>query len=189
MRIIEDLNIPANIGRPCAVTIGSFDGVHKGHQSLITKMRNLVGDQGVTCLVTFKNHPSHVLPNWTAVELILETTEKLKWLEHYGVDAVYCIPFTLELAAMDYKTFIKKLFLACPFDHLVLGKDAHLGNRRGGTPQRVSELCTSLGACAHYLSKITTGDKDISSSHIRSLLTNQLTDKAEELLGHPLKAD
>jgi FAD synthase len=90
---------------------------------------------------------------------------------------------------MSYRIFIQKIFISCQFDHLVLGKDAHLGNQRRGTPQLVSELCTSLGACPHYLSKTTTSDKEISSSRIRNLLTNQHTDEAEELLGHPLETD
>lgn len=186
MKIIENMETPALLERPCAMTIGCFDGVHKGHQSLLSEMRHLVGSKGNICVFTFSNHPSHILPNWNPVDLILNKEAKLKWLSYFGVDCVYCIPFTIEIAKINYKNFIKNLFKACPFDHLVLGKDAHLGSGKKGTPLLVSLLCKTLNAEAHYLNKSVINQEVISSSRIRDLLFHYKIDEAINLLGHSL---
>lgn len=186
MQVLDDLSQPTNPQRPSALTIGSFDGVHLGHQHLLATMRSLVGEKGSLCVITFSNHPSHVLPNQQPVEPILDNSMKLKWLEHFRVDIVYCIPFTTELAAMDYSAFLQAVMHACPFDHLVLGEGARLGADRGGSPEKVTLLCKEMGATAHYLEKRRIDGNIISSRSIRKLLSEGQVEEATALLGHPL---
>lgn len=186
MLIIEDFNTCCQLDRPCAVSIGSFDGVHLGHQALLAFMRKCVGPEGVICVFTFSNHPSQVFLNRDPVKLILEKDDKLHWLKHFGVECTYCFPFTLAFSQLSYRDFICQMHTICPFDHLVLGADAHLGRKREGTPDRVSALCKTLGATAHYLQKKIKGREEISSSRIRSLLFEKRKAEAETLLGHPL---
>lgn len=173
--------------RPSAITIGSMDGVHLGHQHLLKKMRQLVGPEGSVCVVTFSNHPSHVLPHAEPVELIGTIESKLKWLEQFGADIVYCFPFSPEIADIDYESFLRNLMRICPFDHLVQGEeDAHLGKNREGTPEKIRELCKLLNAKTHFLPKLTLHSEVVSSRKIRRLLKEGKREEAIALLGHPI---
>ena len=186
MIIFDDLSHPAHPKRPSALTIGSFDGVHKGHQHLLYQMRELVGKSGSICVVTFSNHPSHVIAAAQPIELILSREQKLRWLAAYGADIVYCVPFTQDLAAHTYQEFLEVMMQSCPFDHLVLGQDAHLGNRREGSPELVTALCNSKGVQAHYIEKVHSAEEQVSSRRIRELLALGNVAAAVELMGHPL---
>jgi len=187
MIVLDDLSQHVHPKQPSALTIGSFDGVHKGHQYLLQKMRELVGHEGSVCIVTFSNHPSHVLGKDPPAELLFSKEQKLRWLSAYGVDVAYCVPFTKELAALTYQEFLEKMMQTCPFDFLVLGEDAHLGNRKQGTPERVTAFCKERGIQTQYLKKLSSDHELVSSRRIRSLLASGKVSEAIKMIGHPLE--
>ena len=106
-------------------------------------------------------------------------------LEKSGVDIVYCIPFSLELAGMSYAEFLQTLKKNCPFDFLVLGEGACLGKKREGTPERVTELGKRLDFQAEYLTKMQDEGNAISSRKIRELILKGNLKEASLLLGRP----
>lgn len=185
MITLEDLSATYSLPRPCALTIGSFDGVHLGHQGILQKLREKVGPRGSVCVLTFSNHPSQVLFGKKPAPLIFSKSLKLEALAECGVDVTFCIPFTLELAAKSYEVFLQELMESCPFDFLVLGEGACLGKKREGTPKKVTQLGEKMGFVTDYILKVEKHDFVISSGKIRELILNGNIPKASELLGHP----
>lgn len=189
MKVFDTLNTTYSPSGTCAITIGSFDGVHLGHQALLSSMREKIGPGGTLCVLTFSNHPSQVLPNRQPVPLILSKNLKLRYLKKYGVDVVFCLDFTLELAAKSYDIFLRELHEACPFSLLVLGEGATLGKKREGTPEKVAKLGDQLGFQAEYIQKKESGECPISSNRIREYIQNGKVKKAESLLGHSFETE
>ncbi len=185
MQVFEDLTPTPSSTPPRLLTVGSFDGVHRGHQTIVRHMRKIAGPDGTVCILTFSNHPSHILPNRPPAPLICSKKLKLQYLKELNVDIVYCIPFTLELAGLTYQAFLKKVQQAYPFDTLILGEGASLGRKREGTPEKMQSLAKEQNFSVQYLPKLTTQDKDISSGSIRRYIQEGNLKKANELLGHP----
>ena len=108
MRIINN-SIQARNIKNAVVTIGTFDGVHLGHQAIFKEMRRLADEvNGETVVVTFHPHPRQVLAIGTEkLRFICSQEEKLKKFEEFGIDNVVIIPFTKEFASTPSDEFIK----------------------------------------------------------------------------------
>lgn len=185
MILFENLELSCSFSSPCALTIGSFDGVHLGHQKILREMRKRVGNQGSVAVLTFSNHPSHVLPGRDPVPLIFSKELKIKALEEQGVDICYCIPFTENLSQQPYDVFLQEVRNNCPFDFLILGEGACLGYKRGGTPEKVALLGEKLGFSCIYIPKREVDEQAISSRAVRECILKGDLQKAHELLGRP----
>lgn len=188
MEILQTLTPPRSFCPPCGLTIGSFDGVHLGHQQLLRYVRKKVGPQGSLCVLTFSNHPSHILPNREPLSLISSPEDKLHYLQSYGVDIVYLLPFTLELAQLSYEQFLHLVKDSYPFELLVLGEGATLGKKREGTSETIAALGKKLQFSVEYLPKYTVDGEIVSSGKIRECLQKGDLAKAKRLLGHPLSS-
>ncbi|NGX37135.1 MAG: Riboflavin biosynthesis protein RibF [Chlamydiae bacterium] len=186
MILKEQLEVIPSPSRPCALTIGTFDGLHLGHQRILKRLREKVGPRGTVCVVTFSNHPSHVLPSRQPVPLIFSKGLKINMLEEMGVDVVYCLEFTSEMANKTYGEFLQGLKAVCPFDFLVLGEGATFGKKGEGTAKRVVELEKELGFSVEYLSKLSQEEEVVSSGVIRRCILEGDLERAAELLGHPV---
>ncbi|NGX38802.1 MAG: Riboflavin biosynthesis protein RibF [Chlamydiae bacterium] len=184
MHLLHSLQKVDALARPIALTIGTFDGVHKGHQYLLSLLRSQVGEEGTVALLSFSNHPSEILPHRDPVLALTSPTIKTRLLEQYGVDLLYLLPFTLQLASLSYKDFLSQLHNACPFDHLFLGQDGRIGHKREGTPEKITKLGEELGFTAHYIKKLDSQNEPISSGKIRTLIQSGNLLEASKLLGH-----
>ncbi len=160
-----------------ALTIGMFDGVHKGHQHLLRYLTHL-GCR--TTVLTFSNHPSTILHKEN-IPLLSPAPIKKELLAHYGIDETIVIPFTEELSHISFQDFLAPY----PIRHLVLGQDAVIGADRKGTPDALRLLGIERGFTVHFLPKLQFHGTPISSSHIRALIASGALTEAEELLGHP----
>lgn len=185
MEILQELKPPHSFHPPCGLTIGSFDGVHLGHQQLLRHLRQAVGQKGSICVITFSNHPSHILPHREPTPLIYSSERKLHYLQKYGVDIVYLLPFTLELAQLSYDQFLHLVHQCYPFELLVLGEGATVGKKREGTPENITALGKKLPFTVEYLPKYRIEGEIVSSGKIREYLQKGDLKKAETLLGHP----
>ena len=174
MRIVRSLD-----KLPYALTIGNFDGLHRGHQHLISALKK-TGLQ--TAALTFSNHPSEVLKSEKPAPLLCTPEHKLRLLEQAGVDLVIFLPFTKELAAESYDHFLKNLKAHLCFTHLILGKGSALGNRQLGVQEKVEALGKTLGFYAEYIDKFL----EVSSGAIRKALLAGDLAAAHLLLGRPL---
>lgn len=172
-------------GRTFVATVGSFDGVHLGHRAVIKRTVSEAAEEGLASVViTFDGHPSEVLRR-SAPPLITGTTEKIRYLAPLGANAILLLPFTQELAALTMSDFIGQL-REIGLRRMVLGYDSRFGSDTSGIPfDLFDKKMASLGVPVERVAPVNQGGVEISSSHIRALLTEGRIPEAEALLGHP----
>jgi riboflavin kinase/FMN adenylyltransferase len=170
---------------PIILTIGNFDGVHRGHLAVLQRTRQLAQNNAQTALITFSNHPSEVLRPSQPASLLCTLPHKLLLLEENKIDAVIIIPFTRYLAEHSAASFVERLRQYIPFSHLVLGHDATLGRDRQGNPAVMKDLGEVWGFDVLYLDEYRYEGIPVSSTRIRQLLQEGNLPQVEELLGRP----
>lgn len=167
------------------LTIGTFDGVHKGHQFILEQLRKAIGPSGQISVLTFTNHPSHVLRPEQSIPLLCTVAHKTKLFEQYGVDNVVIIPFSSHLSDYRAESFIEYIRAFIPFSHLVLGHDARLGKNRHGDKETMQQLAKHWQFEIQYLDPYKNGDAPISSTTVRQAIQKGNFQEAERLLGRP----
>lgn len=184
LRVTTLESVPS-FSSPIGLTIGSFDGVHLGHQFLLKTLRSLIGPEGILTALTFSNHPADVIPGRTKTPLLCSLAYKLQLLEREGVDLAIVLAFTQALSEVPYDLFIKNIFDKLPFSELVLGKGAAFGKARQGNEERLTKLGEEIGFRATYLNKENALGAACSSGRIRSALTQGNLKEVATLLGRP----
>ena len=181
--IIEARNIPNAV-----VTIGTFDGVHLGHQAIFNKMKVLAQSiGGQTVVVTFSPHPRQVL-NIDSSNLRFLTTpeEKLKKFEEFGIDNVVIINFTKEFSRTPSEVFIKDYIIDnLKPAYIVVGYDHHFGKNRMGDFDLLSDLKKKYGFKVERIAAQDVEHIAISSTKIRNALAQGNVKSANRLLGYP----
>lgn len=169
------------------ITIGSFDGVHKGHQKIIEKLRQLSKSiRGESVVITFHPHPRIVLqPNNSELKLLNTIEEKVSLLEKYGVDNVVVVPFTKEFSEMDADEYIQD-FLLDKFSpkYIVIGYDHKFGKGRTGDIERIRSFQKNNEFEVVKIEQQQLQDIAISSTKIRNALAESRLKDASTLLGH-----
>lgn len=164
-------NIPS-LPEPIALTIGTFDGVHLGHQHLFSELKKY----GTPVVLTFSNHPSEILSPQIVPTPILTLAEKLELFEQFGIAMTIVIPFTYALSQIPYDEFLKKL----TFSTLVAGEDIRIGARGEGNRTTLQ----TLGFKTVFLPKFTIDGTAVSSRLIRELIKTHQPTQAQKWLGH-----
>ncbi|WP_402467828.1 bifunctional riboflavin kinase/FAD synthetase [Isoptericola aurantiacus] len=142
MQVFTDLDeVPAGYG-PSVVTIGNFDGVHRGHQAVLGRLVRLArGDGRAAVAVTFDPHPATVHRPDSAPEQLTGLAERLDLLAATGLDAVLVIPYTLEFAAQSPEEFVTRYLTgALGARSVVVGHDVRFGSGNAGTLATMVEL-------------------------------------------------
>jgi riboflavin kinase/FMN adenylyltransferase len=169
------------------ITIGTFDGVHKGHQKLIERIRLLAQKtQGENIIITFHPHPRIVInPEDKSLRLLNTTDEKIALLQKYGVDNVVIVPFSRYFSEQSAEDYISH-FLVKNFQpkHIVIGYDHKFGKDRRGDYKLLEELKIQYGYEMEEISKETLDDIAISSTKIRSSLNSGEITLANDLLAY-----
>lgn len=180
------LQATPSLRRPLALTIGTFDGIHQGHQALLDRCREAAGEGGSVVLFTFSNHPRKLLfPDSPPPLVLCNSEQKIALLEEAGVDLLLLASFTPGFSQQTAEEFLRGLRNHLPFDHLILGHDAYLGHRREGTPQHLQELASTLSFDLDYLPPLLADERVISSRWIRELLEEGKLEEVTALLGRP----
>ncbi len=189
MRILSSLEEIAAVGlKNSAVTIGVFDGVHLGHESIIDKLiktrNNEHADNAI--LITFSPHPLAVTHSRIEPPLLSTIDERIELLGKYPLDGIFVIDFNKEVADLSYKQFIDKFLLhAMNMKHLVIGYDFHLGRNREGDPDKLKGHARRHGYKLKVVDPVDVKGVKISSTQIRNLLVEGDFQSALHLLGHP----
>ena len=180
--IIEARNIPNAV-----VTIGTFDGVHLGHQAIFNKMKTLAqGIGGETVVVTFTPHPRQVLNIDSAnLRFLCTPEEKLQKFEEFGIDNVVIINFTKEFSRTPSEVFIKDYII----DHIhpayiVVGYDHHFGKNRMGDFDLLNKLIKQYNFKVVRVAAQDVENIAISSTKIRNALAVGNVKSANRLLGY-----
>jgi len=171
-----------------AVTLGVFDGVHIGHERIVTEVvRSRQSGAVDSCyLVTFDPHPLSVTHSKMTPPMLTTLDERIHLLGRFDIDGVVVLRFDDELANVDYRRFLQKyLFRSFNMKLLILGYDCYFGRNREGSPERVQEECSRIGVSCKVVPAVRNNDEAISSTKIRNALMEGDLSRANRLLGHP----
>jgi len=174
------------------VTVGEYDGVHRGHRAVIAEMHRMAAERGCkTAVVTFDVHPASIVRPDSAPLLLSTLEHKLELLAETGVDYTLVVHFDEAQSKVPPEEFIQSVLIEClKVRAVTVGADFHFGNQRRGN----IEMLRSIGEAEGYdvyglpLVKQLTGNGDIiSSTEIRSCLAAGDIDKTNRLLGRPFE--
>ncbi len=186
MIILDRLDPLPQLTPPVMLTVGNFDGLHRGHKRILRKVLSRAREEGGTsALVTFEPHPLKVLQPNRAPALILTLDQKRDILAHLGLQVLVEVPFTPEVAALDAATFARALVSALHPTEIYLGDDFRFGRGRLGDVRLLQSLQNELGFKAEAVPKLQADGGDVSSTRIRGLLVAGRMEEAVHLLGRP----
>jgi riboflavin kinase/FMN adenylyltransferase len=175
------------IEKPCILTIGTFDGVHLGHQKILKKLSELKKKTGLNSVIlTFDPHPRKVLfPEQKDLKLITTTDEKLELLEQHGIDVSVVYPFSRAFAQMDATAYIRDILVkSLKVKHLIIGYDHKFGNNRDGDIHTLRNFAKEFNYEVEEISVQDIDNINISSSKIRRALENGDVELANKYLGY-----
>lgn len=169
------------------VTSGTFDGLHLGHQKIISRINDIAKKQkGESVIFTFAPHPRHFLFPEKKFELLTSIDEKAKVFEALGVDHLIIQPFNKDFANISTKAFINEyLETIIGTKHLVIGYDHKFGKNREGSFEYLNKNKSQYQFSIEEISKKDIDDTTISSTAIRNFLNEGNVESANSLLGRP----
>lgn len=169
------------------VTIGTFDGVHLGHQKIIGRLKEIAQKYGgETVIFTFQTHPRLVTaPDETNLRLLTTLEEKSKLLEKYGIDHLVIYPFDKKFSEMSYAEFVEKILVKemktfC----LVVGYDHKFGKNREGGYEYLQKCASKFNFKIEKLDALTVEKDSVSSTKVRQSLQKGEIRKANQYLGY-----
>ena len=166
------------------LTIGVFDGVHRGHRHLLTQLKTeAMKRKALAGIVTFRNHPRMVLQPELTVSYLTSPEERIGLLKETGVDLVVPIPFDLELSHLRAREYVNLLQERLYMRGLVIGPDFAMGHRREGDAKTLTALGLEMGFSVHVVEALALDDLVMSSTAIRDSLTRGDVALAATLLG------
>ncbi len=174
------------LGRDAAVTIGKFDGVHRGHQHLVTHLIERAHAEGLaSVVVVLYPNPVTVLRPGAAVSYLTSLEERLQLLRRLGADSVGIIPFTSELAQLSARDFASLLVDELSMRLLYVGPDFALGRRREGTVGVLRKIGGDMGFRVETAELLARDGEKVGSSAVRQALADGDAEEVARLLGRP----
>jgi riboflavin kinase/FMN adenylyltransferase len=172
--------------RNAVLTIGTFDGVHTGHQQVIAQMKKRAEEvNGETVIITFDPHPRTVVKAAAGIQLLNTLDEKIVLLSDTGIDHLVIVPFTETFAQLSAEDYIGQFLIRYFQPHtLIIGYDHHFGKGRSGNYELLRQQSVVYNyelqeIPAHILNSIS-----VSSTRIREAIVDGNTDQANQLLGY-----
>ena len=183
MIIINSLNEIESFDKS-VVTIGKFDGIHKGHEVLIEKTVDYSKQEKLTSIVlTFKNNPISYFSNIITREIITED-EKMNKLKLLGVDVVIDIPFNKDMADISAENFVKEILInKLGVKKLIIGHDFAFAKNREGTPPILKILGKKYGFDVEVIAPVVINNVRVSSTYVKDLIYAGRVDEIENYLG------
>ena len=170
MEYIQELD-EYNGTDPCVVTLGKFDGVHKGHRKLIARVKEIAREHGWrTAVFTFQVSPQ-VCMGARRPKMLMTNEERKEVLRELDVDLLFECRFTEKIRAMEPEDFVREILLErLHVSAVVMGTDFHFGKDRAGNSEVMKQMGEKYGFLVEVLSKERYQGKEISSSYIREEL-------------------
>ena len=190
MLIIHETDSAPADGQRSVITIGAYDGVHRGHQAVIAQVRNEAARLGCrSVVVTFDRHPASVVRPESAPKLLTDIDQKMTALAATGVDATFVVRFDADAAQEDPADFVRRVLVdTLRAQLIVVGEDFHFGYKRGGNVALLRELGKEHDFEVVPVQLIARPDgvaEPVSSTSIRRALAGGQVEVAANLLGRP----
>jgi len=187
MQILSRLDEPNPVGKPMVLTMGFFDGVHRGHQSVIgaaiTAAERVAGS---AWLLTFNPHPLKIIKPESAPALLTSISHKLGLLEKENLAGCYIVEFTQALRETSPAMFIEDLCRKIPaLTQIIVGERWVFGRRGAGSTDSLRELAAAHDVAVQIVPPVNFGGQPISSTRIRQAVQEGALDLAAEMLGRP----
>lgn len=168
------------------LTIGSYDGIHRGHLEIISSIVHYGRAKGLpSTLITFEPHPRHILEkSKEKLPVLMRIEEKLDIIEKIGIEIVYVINFTDEFSKVTAIDFLDNIVV--PFFNpkcIIVGYDHHFGNKREGGPDFLNSYCENKSIEIEIVQPISDDGHNISSTRIRKLINDGFVRRANFELG------
>ncbi len=191
MKVFRGFHHPG-IASACALTIGNFDGVHRGHQAMLALLKNEAAHRGVaSCVMTFEPHPRDYFAALLkkpelAPARIATLRDKLTELERCGIDQVVVLPFDARLAQQPPQAFIDEVLLqGLGARYVLVGDDFHFGAQRAGDYALLDATGQQRGFDVARMNSYEVHGLRVSSSAVRAALKAGQMDEVARLLGRP----
>jgi riboflavin kinase/FMN adenylyltransferase len=185
MQLVRGLYNLRPAHRGCAATIGSFDGVHLGHQAVLGQLAERASAMHLPAtLITFEPHPREYFQPESAPPRLTRFREKMEALRRCGIERVVCLRFDSHLASLTPEEFIRLILVeGVGVKYLVVGDDFHFGKGRGGNFTTLQHAGEVHGFPVVNMHTFNIGDSRVSSTRIREALRQGDFGTAEALLG------
>ena len=173
--------------RSPVVTIGTFDGLHRGHQVILDRLKELAAKiNGESVVFTFNPHPRVITsPNKSSLRLLTTTEEKTELFRKYGIDHLIIYPFDENFSALSYTDFVKTILVEkINTKYLVVGYDHKFGKNREGGFEYLKQCADKYNFRIEKMDAFTTEGDNISSTKIRVALQSGDIKKANHYFGH-----
>lgn len=187
MHVFRDINQLPKL-KNAVITIGTFDGVHLGHQKIIAQIKQeAAAIEGETIIITFYPHPRKVVHKEQKPLYLLNTlSEKLHLLEQYGVDNVIVVPFNEAFASQSAAAYVEDFLVAKIHPKvIIIGYDHKFGKNRMGDYKTLEQYGQKCDFRVMEIPEKVLDEVTISSTRIREAIRNGNIDQANEYLGHP----
>jgi riboflavin kinase/FMN adenylyltransferase len=185
MAMIYDLE---HIEKPLinpVLTIGNFDGVHRGHLVLFEKVKERARTiHGQSAVMTFDPHPLRVMRPGNDPLLITPLEQKLKLIGDAGIDVIFCVPFTRSFARISAEDFVRRILVdKIGIKEIVVGYDYTFGHLRKGSIELLQRMGSEMGFRLHVLGPVKIEGSLVSSTAIRNLVKEGNLSEVKRLLG------
>lgn len=173
--------------KPCVLALGFFDGVHLGHGGLLRRAAELGAQMGLcSCAVTFDRSPTAMVTGESVGLLTTVSQRKALMQELYGIEVLRVLPFDEAMRNLSWEDFARQVIVEdCGAKHVICGHDFRFGKGGKGTPEELRRFCQTEGLGFDCIPEIRLEGQTVSSSHIRTLLSEGKTELANAFLGHP----
>ncbi|SMC65207.1 bifunctional riboflavin kinase/FAD synthetase [Sporomusa malonica] len=171
---------------PVYMALGTFDGIHIGHQAIIKRTAQQARSKNCSSAVfTFSNHPLNVIDADRCPPLIITNQEKVDLIAELGVDMLFNVPFTTELLRLTPEKFLQKIVNNINLRHVVVGANFTYGYRGAGTPALLTTAGSKHGFTVDVVNMVDVEGVIVSSTTIRQLVADGAVKPAADLLGRP----
>ena len=172
------------IEEPTVISLGKFDGIHRGHELLLEQLLKKKREGYATVIFTFDIPPKKALDAQDA-KVLTTNEEKMNMFESFGIDYLIECPFTPDVMNMEPEIFIEMLVKNLSVKYIVAGEDFCFGHNRRGDYRMLQEYAKQLSYEAIILPKMKEEERDISSTFVREEITAGRIERANKLLGYP----
>jgi len=188
MKIIDHIDSLPSFDRP-VVTVGTYDGVHLGHQAILREVRRKKETRsGTSVVVTFEPHPQAVVAPESAPFLLTTKTEKVEILEKEGIDGVIFLPFDGAMAQLEAEEFVREILVGkLGIEAVVIGYNHAFGRGRSGNVRSMKRLGERFGFDVDAVPPVIVDEGPVSSTRIRRLIRAGGVAQAARLLGRPYR--
>jgi riboflavin kinase / FMN adenylyltransferase len=182
--------VPAGWGES-VVTIGEFDGVHRGHQRIVARAAQIGAERNLPVVViTFDPHPDEVIRPGSHPPFLCSARRRAELLAGLGADALCVLPFTLEFSRLDPDEFVRAVLVERLHAAAVVeGEDFRFGHKAAGDVQLLAKLGEKYDFTAEGLPLLVAGDDTVSSTSIRQMLEDGDVEAAAKVLGRPHRVE